>query len=741
MKKNGIALTLHVEPCAVTSGGVVKLKAETSVPAAELAERDFVIKFEAPSPPKAAGGDSCAVEPISFTEAIWNVPKGIAEDVHTVTATLLDAQGEEVASDSSDVTVLRSLDFSVVSTPDEVLEGESVVLKVAGKNDAQIETLKNLKKLQLGIAWDLANVGRLIPEPKDPTTARWETANVAPGVYPVQARIIDRRGAVVLDVNKKSLKRSAEVAVKFRPLAHQDRIPVSLGRTATTPTRDQALWVAIRNRTKAIAFSGSGYKDFIDNVLCKRTPLPQGRTDSALDNQLKELRSDIYGAAGYELLKTATEVFLLLNCGVRIEERDLTRSEIFVDEEESAKVGTSLSLEEIQQRLQVYLGDNQLPYIKRVLQASFGGQNNVSAVHCEGVLNSRVSRPCLLELIWSYWHEEGMLVQTLNAISLRFQNRTTALGPDPLVHMEIDPLRGLNNLLWGYIQDEHNRLTVVRRAHEYDHHYGMTLVGRAVPRLQSVDSRSKFVEAYHNLIHQTALFFKQDDDTTVVADGFPVLNALKEVHLLLAEGAHNQFGDLPWTSRAEMLMQQWLLARPEMRDFLQSRAMVPYKEPWMAQVDTMKRLQGWTDVSVTHFHDLAVFGEQILLSIRYGDWIDVTDAESAKNWARYWRQEIQGYIHAYRTVTGMDLSPQSAGVQLSADRYLPPSVHLRRRLEAQRSGRATTPAVLEAPSPAPPSRNGAPARQAVTAAMRNADLTRGTQAESLQNRAGSGQEI
>ena len=130
----------------------------------------------------------------------------------------------------------------------------------------------------------------------------------------------------------------------------------------------------------------------------------------------------------------------------------------------------------------------------------------------------------------------------------------------------------------------------------------------------------------------------------------------KEVHLLLAEGASNQFGDLPWTARAEMLMQQWLLSRPEMRDFLQGRRMVPYKEPWMAQVDTMKSLQGWTDIPVTHFRDLGVYGEQILLTIRYGDWIDVNNEDAAKNWARSWRPEIQGYLHAYRAVTGMDLT-------------------------------------------------------------------------------------
>ena len=76
----------------------------------------------------------------------------------------------------------------------------------------------------------------------------------------------------------------------------------------------------------------------------------------------------------------------------------------------------------------------------------------------------------------------------------------------------------------------------------------------------------------------------------------------------------------------------------------------------MGQVDTMKTLQGWTR---RHGHALprpGVFGEQILLSIRYGDWIDVNDEDQAKNWARYWRPEIQGYIHAYRAVTGVDLT-------------------------------------------------------------------------------------
>jgi hypothetical protein len=164
----------------------------------------------------------------------------------------------------------------------------------------------------------------------------------------------------------------------------------------------------------------------------------------------------------------------------------------------------------------------------------------------------------------------------------------------------------------------------------------------------------------------------------VIADGFPLLNALKEVHMVLAEGAHNQFGDLTWTARVEMLLTEYLLARPEIREFLQSRIMVPYKEPWMPQVDTMKTLQGWTDVSVSHFSDLGVYGEQLLLSVRYGDWINVNNEDSAKNWARYWRPEIQGYLHSYRVATGIDLTnPDTVDATL-------PSVLLQKRLVGQR---------------------------------------------------------
>ena len=141
-------------------------------------------------------------------------------------------------------------------------------------------------------------------------------------------------------------------------------------------------------------------------------------------------------------------------------------------------------------------------------------------------------------------------MRTIDAISRRFQNVRAPGDHDPLAHVEIDPLRPLNNLLWGYIQNESTRLTVARRAFEYEHQYGLALTG--VSTSPPANRRSKFLGAFHNLLHLASEFYARDAETTVIADGFPLLFALREVHLVLAEGAHNQFGDLPLTARAKM---------------------------------------------------------------------------------------------------------------------------------------------------------------------------------------------
>lgn len=450
-------------------------------------------------------------------------------------------------------------------------------------------------------------------------------------------------------------------------------VPVSLQRTGVSETPDQALWTLIRNRTNAIGFRS--YKTFIDGVMCRGTDIrnPKG--------------SDLTftGSQAYEVLKQATNAFLMQESGVIDKEMHPRKSldlqqgldgfdpvlhpstaEGLLREEARRMNRRSLDFDTLRRMRDDYLedlGNEQnivLPYLRiirdRLSDVPLKQPAEIVDANCYGVLRSRVTAPPALELIWSYWMEEGLLVQTLNAILARFQNRRLSYGRDPLARLDLDPLRPLANLFWGWAEDEMHRLTVRRRAYEYDHEYGLMLIGRAVPTPRTVDSRSRFLESFHHLLNLAHLFFKEDDDTTVIADGFPMLNALRETHLILSQGAHNQFGDLPSTARAEMLIMQWLLGRPEMREFLGGRVMVPYEEEWQDRVDTMKSLQGWSDVTVTHFRDLGVYGEQLLLGIRYGNWSIINDPQQAANWARYWRPELQRYVHAYRAATGVDLT-------------------------------------------------------------------------------------
>lgn len=464
-------------------------------------------------------------------------------------------------------------------------------------------------------------------------------------------------------------------------LARTSPIDVNINLKRRFPDETQSdlnvsLWQSIRNRTDAISFEP--YKIFVDEAFC------------AEDNAgIKRRTLNYNGVDAYKMLRSLTEAFLILNAGVFIQiPPGSTREEL--EASEKSRMGRDIALEEISDRLSDYLEpQGGLPYLRRIVRAL----NDQRVVTDEGpdclfvgenqlIFDDGMRQPLLLELIWSYWHEESMLVQAINAVSLRFQNRLNGGNRDPLSNLAIDPLRPLGNLLWGYVQEEYKRLTVNRRAHEYASHYGLKLVGKAVSDLQPVDTRTKFIEAFHNLLYMTTVFYKQVDDTTVNADPFPVLNALREVHMILAQGAHNQFGDMPWASRAEMLTQQWIMSRHEMSDFLRGRIMVPYEEPWMGAVDTMKTLQGWTDTSVSQFHRLARFGEQLLLSIRYTDWVDINDPEPARNWALYWRAEIQNYIHSYRATTGVELTAEAAMTQPAEVRYRMPSELLLERLSS-----------------------------------------------------------
>lgn len=418
---------------------------------------------------------------------------------------------------------------------------------------------------------------------------------------------------------------------------------------------DEKLWNLIKKRT----INFSVYVDLMNTILrCNPGNIAINQPDGTItdkpfykerDKELAKNRLPFTSSAAYSLLKFATEKFVKATV-------DLNDTEFWaVDDTLTRSPYTDMIL-------------NKIFDFRDQLNQSCGGE--------QGLITLK-TKPVLIELIWSYWHEEGMLVQTINSINKRFQNVRN--GPrDPLANLEIDPLRPLNNILWGYIQDSQHRLTVSRRTYEYDHHYGIQLIGSTIPNFSPADSRSKFIAAFHNLLYRCAIFYKEADDLTRRADGFGILNALKEVHLLLSEGAHNQFGDLPTTARIEMMIEQWILSQPEIREFLGGRVMTPYDEPWMDRVDTMKNLQGWPQTSVSYYHDLGRFGEQILLSIRWANWTQVNDRDFASGWANEWRNAIQRYIHCYHTVSGMDLGIDT--IEHTSDRkYLMPSLLIQQK--------------------------------------------------------------
>ena len=467
----------------------------------------------------------------------------------------------------------------------------------------------------------------------------------------------------------------------------------------------QALWQAIRLHTEQIGFTH--FAEFVRRAIDHPPPPVLGRTmelgELHHDCEPREFGGYIPGGDLYGLLKVAAEIFLLLRCGVckwsplslTPDETGRTSSNIF----ELLEGRPAPNADDLVERLTRFLGSDRGSYIVGIIQNVYGGAD----FRLSPFSPIAVGRgPCLLELIWSYWHEEGMLVQTTQALALRFQN-VARNGRDPLVEFELSPLRPLSGFIWGYIQDEPHRLSVARRAYEYQHEYGLGLEGRAVVGIRAADTRSKFLQAFHDLLRLTDQFYRDASDTNVTADAFPVLIALRDLHMILAEGAHNQFRDLPWTARSEMLVQQWLLSRQETREFLRGRVMVPYPEAWMGAVDAMKRLQGWTDTNIIHFGDLARFGERLLLSVRHVRWDMVADPEIARDWANAWRPEVQGYIHAYRMATGVSLSDDVVEPSRpDMPRYTRPSILLRARLEQQRAG--------QLPSRPEPTRLSVPAR-------------------------------
>lgn len=444
---------------------------------------------------------------------------------------------------------------------------------------------------------------------------------------------------------------------------------VRLENPSANPASDsEVLWRMVRGASRNLSFGS--YAAFINSLILDRkgglttAADTSGRGATTASRQVALASIDTY-----QLLKAATQMWLMQQASVL----DLDR---FLKADGTSRVAddrlSAAELKDMRDRYLVELdatgaaGPYTTPYMSQIRE-SLGHvplkDPDTVKPFSYGIDPRRLTGPIGLELIWSYWMEEAGLVQTMNVISHRFQNRRAPYARDPLAAFATDPLRGLSSLLWGYVSDERNRLSVPHRAHEYISQYGLPLRGLAVPELHPVDVRARFIGAFHDLLSQTLQFYRDVDDRTIDANAFTILTSLRDLQLVLTEGMHNQYGDLTWNARLEMMMMQWILAQPEIREFLQWRAMMPYAEEWMGAVDVMNKVQNWNEASVMNFHELATGGEQLLLSVRFGHWHQGASNQDAANWAIFFRDTISKYIYAYRAVTGVDLSAEPVTVQ------------------------------------------------------------------------------
>lgn len=434
------------------------------------------------------------------------------------------------------------------------------------------------------------------------------------------------------------------------PVKANQPVKVNLQSTAFEKTPSQGLWEGIKNST----LDFRNMQSFVDHVLCK--PVTnftsiKGLTFDADQRKWAKNRLPFINVDEYSLVKYAIDTYMRV--ALRIDKEDVA--------------GYPIAPLPYYNKI---LGDHMKEFL-----TNYATMDGDCLVRSENMLNGFLA----IELIWSYWTEQAMLDQAMGAISLRFQNMRGLHAVEPMMRFDTSPLMPVSNLLWGFIQDEQHRTTINRRVFEYQHAYNLTLLGKAVPRQRGVDNRSPFLNAFHSLLHQASLFYNDYDDQTRAADAFPLLIAMRDVHLLLAEGNHNAYFNMTYTTRVEKLTMQYLLSQQEMQTFLGGRAMIPL-ERHMSALDTVKTIQGWDPVGTLHYYELANTGERLLLGLRYGNWADdMFNSADAGNWAVAFRDDISTYINAYRNVTGIDLSANSSRIS-PEDRGLQPAMLIQRRL-------------------------------------------------------------
>jgi hypothetical protein len=263
--------------------------------------------------------------------------------------------------------------------------------------------------------------------------------------------------------------------------------------------------------------------------------------------------------------------------------------------------------------------------------------------------------------------EMAMLDQGMKLICRRFQNLKTPSVRNQLENFEVSHLRPLSNLLWGYINDDGNRVSLNRRVLEYKHQYGLEVSGTAIKKMDAIDIRSTFLEQFHQFLNKLHLYYQEESNRDIKPNAYPIKYITEDLQRILQSGAHNQFSDLTIATRTDFMTIQWILSRPEMKHFINSREEIGYKEEWMGTMEALRNMQGWGNDDLNSYYECAVRGERLLLAIRYSNSITTHSMENleekVKNWARDIKEDVMIYTHAYLSITGVDLSKSGSSTQ------------------------------------------------------------------------------
>lgn len=395
-----------------------------------------------------------------------------------------------------------------------------------------------------------------------------------------------------------------------------------------------------------------------------KTPVT-GLGDKDLD-QLREKLVKLKQAFGgqlesYELRKEYARLFLLVKAGVLSSGTGSVVPSSALDAElEAARSALETYMQAIVKAATV-------PYFKH-LGDQLSGLPPM-------ILYQQLTNPLMIDIVYSYWLEMGMIYQSINAICRRFQN----VDVPPLRFLNVSVLRGSAALtLLGFVEDEPHRLRPARRSAFYGEQLGVTLKGNAVPPIALAEVRTRAMEAFNEVLRLAARYYDEKTDRLKQPDPFQLVNPIKDLQLALSEGANNQFGSLTFMARVELLLIQSLLAMPEIKQFLATRDMVSYPEPWIASVDAVNRLMGWNTASALQYYELATCGERLMIALRYLT-LDAnalptgTGPEAVvRTFLEKFKSDIQTYVQALYAVTGQDLGATRVALAAAPARgYLP----------------------------------------------------------------------